>query len=308
MVCKNPIILIYKIDNVERPITSVSPQAHFSTQKDIVLTFPDPLQIPTGTELQCVHQESFINQDVGNVNFPGDYSYELGTFSVDASGSGYADMDEFFFIYKKGTGFGELFAEVESIQETNEWAVAGVMIRDNLDPSSTFFMSGVSSNFGLMSFRRKKLNTTANFIASPGPSMSYFVKISRENYTYLYCNSTCESITKPHLVSYKSQDGYTWEEIAALDIPITSTEYYFGLVVTSFDNSKVTNAVFDNVGYSGFGHHFNAELIDPNTVVCKNVGDSHISTLNLALQLKGSQLQLSKNAKYYILSKFNDNL
>jgi hypothetical protein len=57
-----------------------------------------------------------------------------GTFTMTASGADIwavngVEADEFHFAYKTLSGAGSIIAKVNSIQNTNDWAKAGVMIR-----------------------------------------------------------------------------------------------------------------------------------------------------------------------------------
>ena len=71
----------------------------------------------------------------------GSFSYDPGTgiYTMTADGSDiwYAS-DEFHYAYKQLSGVGSIETQVLSVQNTNGWAKAGVMIRDTLDPNSTF--------------------------------------------------------------------------------------------------------------------------------------------------------------------------
>ncbi|MGB2866480.1 MAG: LamG domain-containing protein, partial [Sedimentisphaerales bacterium] len=64
-----------------------------------------------------------------------------GTYTMTASGADIwnvngVEADEFHFAYKMLTGAGSIIARVDSVQNTNDWAKAGVMIRETLDADS----------------------------------------------------------------------------------------------------------------------------------------------------------------------------
>ncbi len=73
-------------------------------------------------------------------------------------GSACADIwgtaDEFRFAYKQLSGNGSIIARVENIAHTDDWAKAGVMIRESLAAGSTHAMLVVSPASGLAFHRR----------------------------------------------------------------------------------------------------------------------------------------------------------
>ena len=82
------------------------------------------------------------SQDIGAVGFPGSTSVLGGGFQVSASGGDIWDLaDGFRFVYKPLTGDGEIVAQVDSLNPTDAWAKAGVMIRETLAANSTFAMT-----------------------------------------------------------------------------------------------------------------------------------------------------------------------
>ena len=61
----------------------------------------------------------------------------VGTYTLTASGADiWGTADQFHFAYKTLTGAGSIVARVQSVQNTNGWAKAGVMIRETLDAGS----------------------------------------------------------------------------------------------------------------------------------------------------------------------------
>ena len=83
--------------------------------------------------------------DSGAVGLPGDASLLSGTFTVRGSGDDiwYA-ADAFHYVYRPLTGNGTITARVVSLQNTDDWAKAGVMMRETLDPGSAYAFSLVT--------------------------------------------------------------------------------------------------------------------------------------------------------------------
>ena len=161
-----------------------------------------------------------------------------GTFTMTGSGTDIWDnADQFHFAYKMLTGAGSIVARVQSVQETNVWAKAGVMIRESLEPGSVHATMVVTPASGI-SFQRRTLTddisyhtTTADIVAP------YWVKIERD----LAGNFTASSST----------NGTTWEmQGLPENIPMGSN-VYVGLALTSHDAALTSEAVLTNVTTTG---------------------------------------------------------
>jgi hypothetical protein len=164
-----------------------------------------------------------------------------GTFIMTASGADIwavngVEADEFHFAYKMLSGTGSMVAKVESVANTNNWAKAGVMIRETLNPDSSHAMIVVTPAQGV-SFQRRpgtgatSLNTDAAGIVAP-----YWVKIERD--------------IAGNFTGYSSANGTTWELLGTEPIPM-SANAYVGLAVTSHDAALTCQAVFTNVTTTG---------------------------------------------------------
>jgi len=160
-----------------------------------------------------------------------------GTYRVSGSGTDIWDQaDEFHFAYKTLTGVGSIVARVMSVENTNDWSKAGVMIRQSLDPGSVHATMVVTPAQGV-SFQRRVItddasaDTTTGEIAAP-----YWVKIERD----IAGNFTASS----------SPDGTAWTVQGTENIQMGS-DIYIGLAVTSHDAAQTCEAVFTNVTTTG---------------------------------------------------------
>ena len=61
------------------------------------------------------------------------------------------EADEFHFAYKMLSGPGSIIVKVETVDNTNEWAKAGVMIRETLDPDSAHAFACITPTSGVAS-------------------------------------------------------------------------------------------------------------------------------------------------------------
>jgi hypothetical protein len=165
----------------------------------------------------------------------------VGTYTMTASGADIwavngVEADEFHFAYKMLTGAGTIVAKVNSVQNTDPWAKAGVMIRESLNPDSAHAMMVVTPGSGV-SFQRRpgtgqtSLDTTTASITAP-----YWVKLER-------------SISGVFTASH-SANGSTWT-VQGTETISMGANVYIGLAVTSHNAALTCQAVFSNVTTTG---------------------------------------------------------
>jgi hypothetical protein len=142
----------------------------------------------------------------------------MGTYTITASGADIwavngVEADEFHYAYKMLSGAGSMVARVESVDNTNNWAKAGVMIRETLNPDSSHAMMVVTPAQGASFQRRPGTGATSTNTDSTGIVAPYWVKIER-------------SISGTFTGSI-SPNGTTWTVVdtdSYADIGITSNE------------------------------------------------------------------------------------
>ncbi|MCK0146239.1 PKD domain-containing protein, partial [Arenibacter sp. F26102] len=109
----------------------------------LTVTDPEGLQ-DTATVTITVDEEVVVdctpvpspwtNSDIGNVAANGEACFDNGRFEVNASGADiFGSADEFHYVYQELQGDGEIIAQLMSLEQTNGWAKAGVMMRSDLD-------------------------------------------------------------------------------------------------------------------------------------------------------------------------------
>jgi hypothetical protein len=167
-----------------------------------------------------------------------------GTYTMTASGADIwavngVEADEFHFAYKTLNGAGSITARVDSVQNTNVWAKAGVMIRETLDPDSAHAFACVTPGSGVaMQYRPSTGGTSVNFNQT-GVAAPYWVKLER-NISGLFTVS-------------QSADGTSWQPVTGSTpqtIPM-GANVYIGLALTSHDATQTCQAVFSNVTITG---------------------------------------------------------
>jgi hypothetical protein len=165
----------------------------------------------------------------------------VGTYTMTGSGTDITStFDEFHFAYKMLNGAGSIVAKVNSVQNTNNWAKAGVMIRETLDPDSAHAMTFVTPAQGVVFEYRP--DTGGNNVGGTsgqqaGVTAPYWVKIDR----------TISGL----FTAYHSTNGTTWQTLGTpLNIQL-SANVYIGMALTSHDVGLTCEAVFSNITTTG---------------------------------------------------------
>jgi len=164
----------------------------------------------------------------------------VDTFTMTASGTDiWYYADEFHYAYKMLTGPGSIVAMVQSVENTDPWAKAGVMIRETLDPGSVHAFACVTPDNGVASQGRIDTGRSSFNTAEGGINAPHWVKLER-------------SISGMFTVSH-SINGSDWIAVAnanPTNIQMTAT-VYVGLAVTSHNAALMCEAVFSNVTTTG---------------------------------------------------------
>jgi len=159
-----------------------------------------------------------------------------GTYTMNAEGADiWNKSDQFHFAYKELSGAGTIIAKVESVENTHEWAKAGVMIRDTLEPDSRHAMVAVTPGNGVWFGRRETAGGSSSSDNEAGITAPQWVKLER----------TIGGLAK----AYYSPDGTTWTQLGAPESVTMNTPVYIGLAVTSHNSGIVCEAKFSNVSF-----------------------------------------------------------
>jgi type II secretory pathway pseudopilin PulG len=173
--------------------------------------------------------------DIGDVGTTGSANCAEGTWTIRASGDDiWNNTDEFHYVYQSLSGDGQIIARVVSIEYTNSWAKAGVMIRETLNGNSKHAMMVVTPGNGTAFQYRTSTGAGSNHTAGSYITAPYWVKLIRSGNTF---------------TGYESADGSIWTEVGSVSITMT-TDIYIGLAVTSHNDGTLCTAVIDNVGFN----------------------------------------------------------
>jgi len=166
----------------------------------------------------------------------------VGTYTMTGSGADIwavdgVEADEFHYAFKTLTGSGSIVARVQSVDNTNAWAKAGVMIRETLDPESAHAMMVVTPGSGVSFQRRPGRSATSVDNTTAGITAPYWVKIERD--------------IAGNFSAYSSANGTTWQKLGVSEPIQMGTNVYIGLAMTSHDAAQTCQAVFTNVTTAG---------------------------------------------------------
>ncbi len=164
----------------------------------------------------------------------------VGTFTMTGSGADITgNSDEFHFAYKRLTGAGTIIARVDSVQDTDDWAKAGVMIRETLDAGSRHAFALITPGNGVASQGRIDTGARSFSYSEDEITAPHWVKLERDQ-------------AGNFAVSH-SADGSTWVPVKGAvpeNIQMRST-VYAGLAVTSHNAALTCEAVLSNVSITG---------------------------------------------------------
>jgi hypothetical protein len=163
-----------------------------------------------------------------------------GTFTITGSGEDiWGTADEFHFAYRRLTGAGTIIARIDSVQDTADWAKAGIMIRETLDPGSKHALAAVTSGEGVVSEGRAETDGASFGYAEEEITVPHWVKLERDQ--------------AGNFAASRSADGQTWVPVkgaSANNIPMRKT-VYVGLAVTAYGANLTCEAVFSEVTITG---------------------------------------------------------
>jgi len=184
--------------------------------------------------------------NIGNVGQPGSVTSDSqGNYTVTGSGADiWNTADAFTFDSQGLDGDGEIVAHVKDVAWTDEWAKAGVMIRQSADPSSPHAFVALTPGNGLaFQYRQTQGGYSSDTHTGTNPAGGAWVKLVRSGDTFS---------------GYTSADGVNYTLLGSAVIPM-GTHVQIGLAVTSHNNCALTTAHLDNVGTAGFWANANGQ-------------------------------------------------
>jgi regulation of enolase protein 1 (concanavalin A-like superfamily) len=179
---------------------------------------------------------TWSSQNVGTVGATGSWSQSSGVHTVRGAGTDvWSTGDHMRFVYQDVSGDFTLLARVASIQNTNTWAKAGVMVREDLGAGSRnvfLLTSPTASNKYRLQVRAAAGGSTTSAQGLTGTA-PVWLKLER-------AGSTIKAATSPTGASG------SWSSFANVTLALNAA-VKIGLAVTSHVDATLCTAVFDNV-------------------------------------------------------------
>lgn len=173
------------------------------------------------------------NQDIGSFTPAGSSSESNGIYTVNGAGSDIqGTSDQFQFAYLSLTGDGTITARVDSLENTNSWAKAGVMFRYTLTANSANAYLAMTPGNGATFQTRSSTNGNTNWMNTSGLTAPYWVRLTRSGNNF---------------TAYRSPNGANWAQIGGTTTITMNSTVYVGLAVTSHDSGNLSTAIFSNV-------------------------------------------------------------
>lgn len=185
-----------------------------------------------GTRLQAQQSTTF---SLTNINTSGIGTFTpggSGAYTLNGAGAGVGSTsDSFSYLKIETTGNVELISKVTSQQNTNNYATAGLMIRNSLDTTSPFAMVSVSPCNGTNFTARPQAGVTATRTLGPTTSLPLWLKIVKSGNT---------------VSGFASSTGYSNWTLLGQTTLVTPETFFLGFAVASNADPMLSTAQFSN--------------------------------------------------------------
>jgi len=173
--------------------------------------------------------------DIGITGAQGSVGVKSDKWTVLGSGADiWALSDQFYFIYKRISHDFEMIVRVDSVENTNDWAKAGIMARTDLTSGSKNIYQFMSAQNGVGFQVRKVPGEQTKSDNKKSETMPYrWLKLTKDGDVFN---------------AYHSMDGNTWAETSS-DTLAMPNNYFLGLAVTSHEEGKLCKAVLSNISF-----------------------------------------------------------
>jgi len=189
--------------------------------------------------------------DVGSVGVPGSVSRAGKIWTVAGSGRDiWGQSDEFHFVCRPASGDLKLRARVLSLERTDPWAKAGLMVRESPAPDSAYAMVMLTANSGVAFQQRSRTGSEAtSVLIVPGVQAPCWMRLVRQ---------------KDVFAAEYSADGNSWISLGTNTLSMPP-DVWAGLAVTAHSYSALCQAKFDEVAMRDAKSHGQAANSLPQT-------------------------------------------
>jgi regulation of enolase protein 1 (concanavalin A-like superfamily) len=171
-----------------------------------------------------------LSQDIGSPRLAGAASYSSGAYTIKGSGADIGGTtDQFQFVFQPIAGDFDVSVRVGSISAKNNWAKAGVMVREALTANSTNAFALVSAKRGYAFERRGLTGATTDMTSGGNGGAPGWLRLVRSGSQF---------------DAYRSTDGKTWT-LMGTDVIQMPDSVYVGMAVTSHSTQSMATSVLD---------------------------------------------------------------
>jgi hypothetical protein len=168
-----------------------------------------------------------------------------GTYTITATGWDIAGTaDAFHYAYKMLNGVGSIEAKVLSVGNTDQWAKAGVMIRESLDAGSKFAAVYITPGMGCRFQERR--DTDIDVVSDSSIATDEQIAITAPYWVRL------ERDIAGNFTAYYSSNGTNWQAMAWNPQNILmDSNVYIGLALSAHNADATCEAQYSNVQTTG---------------------------------------------------------
>jgi len=180
----------------------------------------------------------WLSQDIGAVGQSGSSTYSGASFTVQGAGADiWGTADAFQFTYQLLTGDGQIVARVQSLQNTNANAKAGIMFRESPTAGSANVMLDVEPGGNIEFMARGTAGGSTSWLAGASDAAPVWLKLVRSGST---------------ITGSVSPDGNSWMQVGSTTINLSATANV-GLIVSSHSTGQLNTSTFDQVALTAGG-------------------------------------------------------
>ena len=171
--------------------------------------------------------------DIGSPGLAGNAVFANGVWTVSGSGSDiWNAADQFNFAGEPFLCDGAIVAKGNTVQNTDPWAKAGVMMRNDTTAGSVNVALVISSGNGINFQWRDTAGGQCSSVNIPGLAAPIWLALTR---------------SVDNFNAYYSADGITWTQAGSTEPIVLNGPILAGLCVTAHNNSLLNAATFSNV-------------------------------------------------------------
>jgi len=199
----------------------------------------DIFGVPEGEIAQRAQDPNIVGESVVEGE-EGSVEYSGGTYTVMAGGADiWGTADAFRYTYKEMSGDFEIALKAESIEQTNDWAKIGPMVRQDNSPGSQYLFMLARALDGNKYFQ-ERMEAGGSATGNGGEvadaaGFPIWLKITR---------------TGDDFTGAISDDGAAWTDVGTTTLALTDP-VLVGLAVTSHSSGNITTAVATDLTIDG---------------------------------------------------------